>query len=336
MKAYRIEHYSGPSGLVRHDEDRPDPGPRDVLVRIRASSLNFRDLMILNSGHGMDLPQGLVPLSDGAGEVIAIGDRVTRFQVGDRVMPIFNQHWLGGERPIDASPLGLGGDGDGTLREYMTVDHEGLVAIPDHLSFEEAASLPCAAVTAWSALTINGAPYPGDVVVTLGSGGVSVFALQFAKLFGARVISTSSSDEKCARLRELGADDTINYTATPEWDAEVRKLTGGRGADRIVEVGGAGTLGRSFRSVHPNASVAIVGLLAGVSGGDAFNYMGWLAQTYRTATGSRQDFERMNKAIAWHKLRPVIDRVFSFDEAPAAFEYLSAQKHFGKVVIKHD
>ena len=335
MRAFRIAECSGPSGLVRSEETRPTPGAKEVLIRIRASSINFRDLMILGSGHGMKLSSGLIPLSDGAGEVVSLGDRVTRFREGDRVMPIFNQHWIAGDRPINSSALGLGGDGDGTLRDYMVVDQEGLVRIPDHLSFEEAACLPCAGLTAWSAVVEKGAVYPGDVVLTQGSGGVSIFALQFAKLFGARVISTSSSDEKCSRLRYLGANDTSNYVEFPAWDEEVRRLTGGRGADRVVEVGGAGTLARSFRSVHANARIAIVGLLAGAKGGEGFDYVGWVAETFRTAVGSRESFERMNRAICWHKLRPVIDRVFAFDNAPAAFGYLQEKKHFGKVVISH-
>jgi len=335
MRAFRVREYAGPAGLVRSEEDRPEPGPKDVLIRIHASSINFRDLMILGNGHGMSLAPGLVPLSDGAGEVVAVGDRVTRFRVGDRVAPIFNQHWIAGPRPLEASPLGLGGDGDGTLRDYMVVDQHGLVSIPEHLSFEEAACLPCAALTAWSAVTEKGALFPGDVVLTQGSGGVSIFALQFAKLFGARVISTSSSAEKCARLRELGADDTINYAEFPEWDEEVRRLTRGRGVDRVVEVGGAGTLSRSFRSANANAQIAIVGLLAGGHGGDGFDYKSWLSETFRTAVGSRDSFERMNRAIEWHGLRPVIDRVFAFDDAPAAFSHLAAQRHFGKVVISH-
>jgi NADPH:quinone reductase-like Zn-dependent oxidoreductase len=225
---------------------------------------------------------------------------------------------------------------DGTLREYIVVNEEVATAIPDHLSFEEAASLPCAAVTAWCALVGHAPLYPGEIVLTQGTGGVSIFALQFAKLFGARVISTTSSDEKRERLKALGADETIDYKATPDWDKEVMRLTDGKGADLIVEVGGAGTLGRSFRCANANTRIAIVGLLAGASGGEGFDFMSWLATTYRTGTGSRQDFEQMNKAIGFNKLRPVLDKVFSLDEAPAAFEYFQAQKHFGKVIIKHD
>ena len=337
MRSYRIAEFTGPSGLIMNNEETPRPAPREVLIRIRASSVNFRDGMILSGGLGHAASKGLVPLSDGAGEVVEVGDRVTRYKTGDRVMPIFNQHWMGGDRPTESALLlGLGGDGDGTLRDYMTVKEEGLVRVPDHLSFEEAASLPCAAVTAWSALTIQRAPFPGEVVLTLGTGGVSVFALQFAKLFGARVISTTSSEVKAARLRSIGADETINYKEMPDWEKEVKRLTNGRGADLIVEVGGAGTLGRSFRCAHPNTRIGIVGLLAGSKGGEGFDAMTWIASTYRTAVGSRQDFEHMNTAIAFHRLRPVLDNTFEFEEAPAAIEYLMAQKHFGKVVISHE
>jgi len=266
--------------------------------------------------------------------VVAIGEGVTRFKVGDRVMPTFHPHWIGGKRP-EGSMLGLGGDTDGTLRDQMLVNEQALIGIPSHLSFEQAATLPCAALTAWSALVTLQQLCPGDTVVTLGTGGVSIFALQLAKLFGARVISTTSSDEKAARLKTLGADETINYKANPDWDAEIKRLTAGKGADLVVEVGGAGTLGKSFHSVNPNGRIAIVGLLAGMSGGEGFDFLSWIATTYRTGVGSRQDFEQMNKAIAYHQLAPVIDKTFDFSEAPAAYEYFLAQRHFGKVVISH-
>ena len=337
MRSYRIRSFSGVSGLVLGREDVPRPGALEVLIRIRASSLNFRDGMILSGMFGPLVPEGRVPLSDGAGEVLEVGERVTRFKVGDRVAPIFNQHWIGGKRPTDMrSMLGLGAETDGTLRDYMIVKEDGLVRIPDHLSFEEAASLPCAAVTAWCALVGLEPLYPGEVVLTQGTGGVSVFALQFAKLFGARVIGTTSSDAKAERLRALGADETINYVKTPEWEKEVKRLTHGQGVDVIVEVGGAGTLARSFRSAHANTRIAIVGLLAGPTGGEPFDFMSWIATTFRTGTGSREDFERMNKAIAFHRLRPVLDQTFAFKDAQAAFEHFTAQKHFGKVIISHD
>ena len=336
MRAYRMAEFNGPAGLLLTEEAIPNVGSRDALVRLHASSLNFRDGMIADGFFGPYVQRGIVPLSDGAGEVVAIGEAVTRVKIGDRVMPIFNQHWIGGKRPTDASPMGLGAESDGTLRDYMTVKEDGLVLIPEHLSFQEAAALPCAGLTAWAALVGREPLYPGETVLVQGSGGVSVFALQFAKLFGARVIATSSSEEKCARLRALGADETINYKSTPDWDKEVQGLTGGKGADVIVEVGGAGTLGRSFRSAHANTRISIVGLLSGATGGDGFDFMSWIATTYRTGVGSRQDFEQMNKAIAYHKLRPVLDRVFSLGEAPAAYEHFTAQRHFGKVIVNHE
>ena len=338
MKSYHVGEFTGTAGLVLREEAVPRAGAHEVLIRIRASSLNFRDGMLLNGAFGPLVQPGVVPLSDGAGEVAEVGAGVTRFKQGDRVMPIFNPHWIGGQRPTEMSKvLGLGAGQDGTLREYMVVNEEAAVAIPAYLSFEEAASLPCAAVTAWCALVGGGIPlYPGETVLTLGTGGVSIFALQFAKLFGARVISTTSSDAKAERLKSLGADHTINYRATPDWENEVRRLTGGLGADLVVEVGGAGTLARSFRSVNANSRIAIVGLLAGANGGEGFDFMSWIATTYRTATGSRQHFEQMTKAMAYHELHPVLDRSFALEEAPAAFAHFLAQKHVGKVIIRHN
>lgn len=333
MRAYRIGKFSGAEGLVLGEEEAPRPGRGQILIRIRAASLNFRDSKIIEGLFGPAVPAGIIPLSDGAGEVAEVGEGVTRFKVGDRVMPIFNPHWLGGKRPIDASPMGLGGEVDGTLADYIVVDQQQAVMMPEHLSFEEAACLPCAAVTAWSAICGREPLYPGETVLTLGTGGVSIFALQFAKLFGARVIATSSSDEKCARLRALGADDTINYMAHPDWEKEVQRLTGGRGADVVVEIGGAGTLAKSFRASNPNTRISIVGMVAGASGGDGFDFMSWIATTYRTGVGSRQDFEQMNRAIAYHRMRPVVDKVFGFEDVSAAFDFFNAKRYFGKVVI---
>lgn len=333
MKAYRIGQFMGAAGLVLAEEETPRPGHGQILVRLRAMSLNYRDSLIIKGQFGPLVPANIIPLSDGAGEVEAVGEGVTRFAVGDRVMPIFNPHWLAGKRPVDRPSLGLGGECDGTLAEYIVVDEIHAVTIPDHLSFEEAATLPCAAVTAWSALVQQESPLPGETVLTQGTGGVSIFALQFARLFGARVIATSSSDDKIARLSELGAHETINYRTTPDWDVAVKELTGGRGADAIVEVGGAGTLARSFRASHGNSRIAIVGMVAGSSGGEGFDFMSWIASTYRTSVGSRDDFERMNRAVAFHRLKPVIDRVFGFHEVSEAFAYFDAKTFFGKVVI---
>ncbi len=333
MVAYRIAEFAGAVGLKRAEEDQPKPGRGQILVRLHAASLNFRDSMIIKGFFGPYVPQGIIPLSDGAGEVVETGEGVSRFRVGDRVMPIFNPHWIGGKRPIDSSPMGLGGEVDGVLAEYIVVDDIRAVRIPDHLSYVEASTLPCAALTAWSALVQEEAPLPGETVVTQGTGGVSIFALQFAKLFGARVIATSSSDEKLARLVAMGADETINYKETPDWDLRVKELTGGLGADLIVEVGGAGTLPKSFRSSHANTRIAIVGMVSGASGGEGFDFMSWIASTYRTGVGSRADFENMNRAIAYHQVRPVVDRVFGFDEVAEAFEYFDAKNYFGKVVI---
>jgi NADPH:quinone reductase-like Zn-dependent oxidoreductase len=282
----------------------------------------------------MKLPA--VPLSDGAGEVAAVGESVTKWRVGDRVMPIFAQRWIDGETSEEKrrTSLGAGAQWDGVLRESGTFDEEGLVEIPDHLSYEEAATLPCAAVTAWNALVLSGKLKAGDAVLTLGTGGVSIFALQFAKLFGARVISTTGNEAKMDRLRELGAGDVINYKTRDDWDAAVLELTGKRGVDHVVEVGGSGTLGKSLKAVRLGGHVAMIGALTGP--GD-FNPTTVFMKSVRLQgifTGSRTTFEDMLKAIEVAKMKPVIDKVFEFDQARDAMTYMQAGSHFGKVVIR--
>ncbi len=306
------------------------PAAGEVLVRVKASSLNARDLPIVEGRYSRPVPPGRVPLSDGAGVVEAVGAGVTRFQAGDRVMSTFHPNWLYGA---------LGGWGelygvqlDGWLTEYLAVSEQSLVPVPGHLSFEEAATLPCAALTAWSALAGVG---PGDTVLLQGSGGVSIFALQFARLAGARVLATTSSTGKAERLHALGASGVIDYTATPEWGARARELTDGRGADLVVEIGGAGTIRQSITALAHGGRISLVGNLAPGDGMDLTEFLNRGA-TLRTITvGSRSDFERMNRVISRHELRPVIDRVFPFDEAPGAFAYFAEKTHFGKIVISH-
>jgi NADPH:quinone reductase-like Zn-dependent oxidoreductase len=333
MRAYRIHEFRGPESLRREDLPDPKPGPGQVLVRIRATSLNYRDLLIVKGLYSRHLPLPLIPLSDGAGEVAENGPGVTRFKPGDRVAGIFMQKWIEGGPTEAKAKSALGGAIDGVLAERVVLDQEGLVRIPDHLSYEEAATLPCAAVTAWHGLVVSGMVRAGETVLVQGTGGVSIFALQFARVSGARVIATSSQDEKLERARQLGASDGINYKKTPDWDAEVRARTGGEGVDHVIEVGGAGTLGKSLKAVRVGGHIALIGVL---SGGEV-NPSLMLMKTVRTQgifVGSRAMFEAMNRAIALHQLHPVVDRVFPFDEAVEALRYLESGAHFGKIVIR--
>ncbi|MHB1557369.1 MAG: zinc-dependent alcohol dehydrogenase family protein [Isosphaeraceae bacterium] len=333
MRAYRLPAFNGPRSLERVDLPSPEPGPGQVRVRLRAASLNFRDLMISKGVYNPKLRLPLIPLSDGAGEVVAVGDGAGRFRVGDRVMSAFMPGWHEGEPTEVKVRSALGGEVDGVLAEETVLSESGLLPIPEHLSFEEAATLPCAAVTAWNALVETGGIRPGDSVLVQGTGGVSLFALQFARMAGARVIATSSRDDKLARALELGASDGINYRTTPDWEKRVRDLTGGVGVDMIVEVGGAGTLPRSTRAIKLGGYIALIGVLTGA--GD-FNPIPLLMRNIRLQgifVGSVAMFESMAAAIATAGMRPVVDRIFPFDQAVAALEYLESGAHFGKVVI---
>ncbi|SRR5579883_1577585 len=335
MKAYEIQNDKpGLDALTLVDRPDPTPGATQVVVKMRAASLNYRDLMVAKGSYGSKAFQPIIPLSDGAGEVVAVGDRVTRVQVGDRVTGIFMQTFLAGELTPEKSRSALGGAIDGVLAEYSVFDEQGVVKIPDHLSDEEAATLPCAAVTAWNALIVEGQLKAGETVLLLGTGGVSVFALQFAKLMGAMVILTSSSDEKLDRAQQLGADVGINYKAIPEWDEKVWQITDRRGVDHVVEVGGSDTLSKSLRAVRYGGRIGLIGVLTGKAG--TVNTAAILQKHVRVQgiyVGSRDMFEAMNRAIAHHALKPVIDRRFDFRDAKAAFSYLESGAHFGKVVI---
>ncbi len=334
MQSYHIEKYGSVDGLVLRSHDDPTPGPDEVVVRMRANSLNARDVNVLKGTYRAHSRPGLIPLSDGAGEISAVGARVKRVKVGDRVAALFHQRWLGGRLNRDCMGSDLGDSLDGMLTEQAVLNHEGVVVLPAHLSFEEAATLPCAGVTAWAALTDFTPVMAGDTVLTLGSGGVSVFAVQFAKLMGARVIATTSSAEKAARLKALGADEVIDYKATPDWDQEVMRLTGGRGANFVIEVGGPGTLAKSLKSTAIGGSVVLIGTISGIGQLlDPTLFRGKAISMRSLSVGSRQTFDAMNRAIAQHKLRPVVDRVFPFADAKAAYSHMLAQKHFGKVVI---
>jgi NADPH:quinone reductase-like Zn-dependent oxidoreductase len=329
-----------PSGCRSIDElsrvDRPHPQlrPGQVLIRIRAASLNRRDQAIIAGTYfGKPVARDTIPLSDGAGEVTAVGDGVVRFKPGDRVATAFFQ------RPPDGSPFAeqaaLGSPLDGTLADQMVAYEDGLVSMPEGLTFEEAACLPCAAVTAWNALMIAGTPVKaGDTVLVLGTGGVSMFALQFAKAAGARVIATSSSDEKIERVKALGATDGVNYERTPEWDRAVLKLTGGRGVDCVVEVGGAGTLERSFNSLAEGGKVGLVGVLTGRDATiNPYGLMWKRGNLHGIRVGDIDTFQRMNRAIEMNRLRPIIDASFPFDEARAAYRHQASGHFIGKVVI---
>jgi NADPH:quinone reductase-like Zn-dependent oxidoreductase len=333
MKAYQIQTAAGIDGLALIDLPTPKPKTGEVLVRVRATSLNYRDTAVVSGRYpGQTLP--MIPLSDGAGEVVEVGEGVTRVQVGDRVAGIFFQDWIAGKLTREKIKSALGGAIDGMLAEYVVLNQEGLVHLPAHLSYEEGATLPCAAVTAWQALVDRGRLTTGETVLLLGTGGVSIFALQFAKILGAKVIITSSSDEKLAQAKLFGADETINYKTFPNWDEKVHELTQQQGVDQVIEVGGAGTLEKSLRSTGVGGRISLIGVLGGA--GDV-NHTQMLMKSIDVQgiyVGSREMFEAMNRAIALHQIKPVIDHVFPFTEAPEAYRYLLSGSHFGKVVIQ--
>ncbi len=332
MKAYQIEAF-GFENVKLADVAEPQPGPGEVLLSMRAWSLNFRDLMMAKGQYNPRLKLPAVPLSDGVGEVVALGPGASKWKVGDRVAGCFMPKWTCGEIDDEKAKSALGGGGAGMLAEKVAINEAGVVAVPEHLSNEQAATLPCAAVTAWQALVPH--VKAGDTVLVQGTGGVSIFALQFAKLHGARVIATSSSDAKLAKALELGASDGINYTTTPDWDKKTLELTGGRGVDFVIEVGGAGTLPLSMKGVRAGGQISLIGVL---TGGGQVNPMPILMRGIRVQgifVGSREMFEAMNRAIGLAKLVPVVDRVFPFAEAVEAFRYMESGAHFGKVVIKN-
>jgi NADPH:quinone reductase-like Zn-dependent oxidoreductase len=334
VKAFEVREATGLDGLVlNRQRAEPVPQRNEILIKMRAVSLNFRDLGVIRGAYGYTkFP--VIPVSDGAGEVIAVGNDVTRFRVGDRVAGTFFQNWPSGRIPVNASKNSLGGMIDGMLTQLRALPAEGAVKIPDHLSFEEGATLPVAGLTAWHALVEAGRIKAGETVVVLGTGGVSCFALQFAKLHGARVILTSSCDEKFARGKALGADDLINYRKTPEWDAEVLKLTDGIGADHIVEVGGPGTIEKSLKAVRMGGTLSVIGAVSGPGQIDPRPINRKAITLHGIHVGSREMFEAMNRAITQSGLKPFIDRVFSFEDAKAAYEHMMSGQHFGKIVVR--
>lgn len=318
---------------------RPDPapGPREVLVRVHATSINYRDLLMIAGQYNPKQALPLVPFSDGAGEVVAVGAGVQRVRVGDRVCGMFAQKWLSGPPVRENLRATLGGPLDGALQELWLLPEDGVARFAPHLSYAEAATLPCAGVTAWSALVEQGHVQAGDTVLVQGTGGVSMFALQLGVLCGARVIVTSSSDDKLQRAQGLGAWQTINYRATPQWGKAVLAKTDGRGVDHVIEVGGAGTMQQSLQCVRPGGHVAVIGVLAG--GGGDINLLPILMGNLRVLgvlVGSRDAFEALNRAIATSGLRPVVDRTFAWTEIGAALDLARSGGHFGKVVVTLD
>jgi len=312
----------------------PAPGPNEVLVELHAASLNYRDLMVVLGAYNprMELPR--IPGSDAAGVVAAIGSHVTRFKVGDRVTSLFFQDWHDGEIQPATGKSALGGAIDGVFSTAHLFPEGGLILAPAGLSLEEAATLPCAALTAWNALVEKGRLSAGQTVLILGTGGVSLFALQIAKAHGARVILTSSSDAKLVRGRELGADETINYRTTPDWEEEVHRLTDKRGVDHVVEVGGAGTLPRSLKAVTPGGHIYLIGVLSKPGKGvDVLPILSKSIHLDGVYVGSSGMYTRLKAAIEINRIHPVIDRVFPLTQAREALAYLQSGSHFGKVVL---
>lgn len=334
MKAWQVQGKFGVDQLQQVELDPEPLGEHDVRVTIHAASLNYRDLLMVQGLYNPKQPLPLVPCSDGAGEVVEVGDKVTRVKTGDRVMGLFAQRWLAGRARLDKIRQTLGGPLPGMLRREAVLSEEGVVKMPAGYTYAQASTLPCAALTAWSALE-QADLQSGETVVVQGTGGVSLFAAAFAKLRGARVIGTSKSHDKLERVkRELGVDEGINYVEVPKWSAKVRELTGKEGADLIVEVGGGGTMPESIRAVRAGGTIALIGVLAGVTSELLLTPV--LMQNVRiqgVLVGHRDGFESMVRAIEHAKLEPVVDRTFGFDEAPAAFQYLASGVHFGKVVI---
>jgi NADPH:quinone reductase-like Zn-dependent oxidoreductase len=333
MRVWEVEGEWGIDRLRLIERARPKPGPGDVVVKMRAASLNYRDLRMVEGKGDGKLP--LIPFSDGAGEVEAVGAGVSRVKVGDRVCPLFFQSWIAGDVNGESRAAALGGTAPGVLQDALLLSAEGVARFPAHLSFTEAATLPCAALTAWRALVVEGGLTAGQSVLVQGTGGVSIFALQFAKMLGARVIATSSSDEKLQRAKALGADHLINYRATPSWAKVARDLTGGNGVDHVLEVGGKETLAQSIEATAVGGRIAIIGLLTGLPGQvDALPVFRKNLRVTGITVGSRTMFEEMCRAIEGHKPKPAIDRLYPFDQVPDALRRMKSGEHFGKICVE--
>lgn len=333
MKVMELRDAFGIDNLKLAERADEPLRPGQTRVRVRATSLNYRDLMTVKHGGGRGVKLPLIPLSDGAGEVVEVGPEVSRVEPGDRVMGNFMQTWLAGEPTQAHAASALGGAIDGMLAEHVVLHEDGLVHTPDYLSDAEAATLPCAALTAWQALMTQGGMQAGDTILVLGTGGVSIFALQFAGIAGARAIVTSSSDAKLERATELGASHTINYRTTPNWEQKVLDLTDGIGVDHVVEVGGVGTLEKSLQAVRVGGAVSLIGVLTGSGTMDPMAILRKSIRLQGIYVGSRAMFETMNRALSLHQLRPVIDSTFPFEESPHALSYMESAGHFGKIAV---
>lgn len=337
MRAIELQGFAADK-LVIVDRPPPEPKAGEVLVRVRACSLNYRDWLMMQGVYNPKQKLPLIPLSDGAGEVVATGAGVSGFKPGDRVLGHFFPNWPSGEPSVEKFSVSMGGPYDGWLCEQRTYPAHALARIPDHLSFEEAASLPCAALTAWSAIVTLGKVQPGDLVLVQGTGGVSLFALQFAKMAGAEVIVTSSSDEKLQKAKTLGADHGINYRSNPEWGRAARAISGGKGLDHIVEVGGAGTLNQSIRAIRPGGTISMIGVLSGPMSNDLLLPLVVMQQVrlQGVTVGSKEGFDAMLRAMTLSKMKPVLDRSFDFSESGvrAAYDHMGKGAAFGKIVIR--
>jgi NADPH:quinone reductase-like Zn-dependent oxidoreductase len=337
MRVFQIQDDWQMENLCLATRAQPVPGRGQVLLEMRAAALNFRDLLVPLRGYGKftgTLP--LIPISDGVGKVLAIGEDVNRMAVGDRVCPLMIQQWISGPPTMATLTSTLGGPLDGVMADYMVLNEQSLVKVADHLSDTEAATLPCAALTAWSAIVSEGQVQAGNRVLVQGTGGVSLFALQFAKLQGAYVIVTSSSDEKLSRAVALGADEGINYQQRPDWGKQVRKITGDEGVDLIVEVGGQQTLPQSLRAIRVGGTISLIGVLSGIQ--MDVNLGAIVTRKVRLqgiTVGNRDSMQAMMRAIGQHGLKPVVDRTFAFEELKEALAYLGRGVHFGKICIRH-
>ncbi|WP_373232787.1 NAD(P)-dependent alcohol dehydrogenase [Cohnella sp.] len=335
MKTIQLKNGFGFEELTMVELDIPTPGPKEVLIRMRAASLNYRDLVVLSGLMPIEVKFPFIPLSDGAGEIIAVGQGVTRFQVGHRVAGNFQQRFIGGNPRPGVLEDSLGGPLNGVAAEYVVLHEDGVVRIPDHLTYEEASTLPIAALTAWSMLIEYGGLQAGDTVLLQGTGGVSIFGLQFSLMAGARVIITSSSNDKLERAKALGAWQTINYSEVPDWDKAALELTGG--VDHVLDVGGAATMRKSINALRTGGTVSMVGFLSGLTipEYDVSSILHKAATVRGSQVGNRDHFEKMNRAIAHHGLHPVIDRVFPLDRIGEAFALLAEGKqYFGKIVVQ--
>jgi NADPH:quinone reductase-like Zn-dependent oxidoreductase len=337
MRVYQVEDNWSVENLKLAERPEPNAGPGEVRLKMLASALNYRDLLVPQRGYGSRMkPLPLIMLSDGVGYVDQVGEGVDSVKPGDRVCPLCFQSWLSGDPDKTRLGVSLGCEMDGTMAQYMVLPATGVALVPPDLDHNEAATLPTAGVTAWRALVTEGRVKPGDTVLVQGTGGVSLFALQFSKMLGARVICTSSNDEKLRRARALGADETINYLSTPEWGNTARAIADGIGVDHVVEVGGQGTLPQSLRAVRSGGTISMIGVLAG---SQLDLSLGLIVTRHirlqGITVGSGDDFRAMVRAISQQGMRPAVDRVFSFEDLHQALQHLESGKHFGKICIAH-